>query len=210
MRFFRMPSYLRRLCPSILWQQDTGDRQIFLTFDDGPQGEATRQILRLLEKRQVLATFFVLGERVVSQAALLTAMQVAGHSIGLHGWRHRRMVFCSTSTLVAELQRCRATIESTIHAPAKFFRPPHGIITPSVLRACRQVRLQPVLWSFMSYDFDLRLSDECILSRLLAGLNPGEIVVLHDGQRHSPRTVRLLPKLIDVVRGQGFDFGTLK
>lgn len=210
MRFWRVPPYLQRLFPGIRWQQPAGDRQIFLTFDDGPNGPCTRQILILLERLQVPATFFVLGERVVRQGAVLAAMHGAGHTIGLHGWQHRRMTFGATSAMVAELQRGRSWIESMIHAPVQFFRPPHGFFTPAVLRGCRQLRLQPVLWSFMSYDFDLRVSDECIVKRLLAHLHPGDIVVLHDGHRHSYRTIGLLPKLIVMVRGQGFDFGALK
>lgn len=211
MRFFRIPSYLRRLFPDILWQQDgSSDHQIFLSFDDGPHDQFTRPILTLLERKHVLATFFVLGANVVNHVAMVAEMHQVGHSIGVHGWQHRRLIFDSTEAIVEDLQRCRSTIESIIHAPVTYFRPPYGIFTPSILRACRQMQLQPVIWSYMSYDFDLRLSDEHVLRRLLASLNSGDIVVLHDGHRHSHRTVELLPKLIDRVRAQGFDFGALK
>ncbi len=160
--------------------------QLALTFDDGPNPAATPQLLEVLARRQVRATFFLIGEFVKREPGLTREIAAAGHAIGNHTMTHPWLPFVSTERIRAELVGCNAVIEDTISARVSLFRPPHGALRPAVLRAARELGLETVQWNLIAGDWDAD-SSATILKRVQTGIarnrrsGRGTSVVLHDG-----------------------------
>jgi len=178
-----------------------------LTFDDGPDAAVTPKVLDLLDRLGLRASFFVLGEAVAAAPGLLAEVCSAGHLVGVHGWAHRHHLVRSPGWVVEDLNRAVQTVgEITGQAPA-WFRPPYGQLSAGSLRAARQLGLQTVLWSTWGREFaDSDL--ERVRRRLVAGLRPGAVVLLHDSDRVAPpgtgaRTVAVLPRLADALAERG-------
>lgn len=194
-------------------------RQIALTFDDGPNDLATPQLLDVLSRHNVLATFFVIGKFVRQQPELLRQVVEAGHLLGNHTMNHPRLVTASGARVRQELADCNAAIEDAIGAPVRYFRPPYGARRPVVLRAARELGLTPVLWNVAGSDWNPDGVD-AILENLDFGIGRNRRrkrssnVLLHDGGHHlmsSQRldTVRAVDRLIASHRGTGTEFVTL-
>jgi len=163
--------------------------QLALTFDDGPNPTATPQLLEVLARHNVRATFFLIGDYVLSQPELTREIHAAGHIIGNHTMHHPWLARHSETTIREELLGCNRALEDTLGAPVKLFRPPHGARRPAVLRIARELGLATVQWNVMVGDW-LPRSAENLLARLERGIaanqrhGRGSNVVLHDGSQH--------------------------
>jgi peptidoglycan/xylan/chitin deacetylase (PgdA/CDA1 family) len=161
-------------------------QQLALTFDDGPNPAATPQLLEVLARHEVRATFFLIGAFVRREPALTREIATAGHAIGNHTTTHPWLPLVSAARIRAELAGCNAAIEDTIAAKVSLFRPPHGALRPAVLRAARELNLKTVQWNLIAGDWHAD-SAATILTRLQSGIarnrrrGRGTSVVLHDG-----------------------------
>jgi peptidoglycan/xylan/chitin deacetylase (PgdA/CDA1 family) len=177
-------------------------QQLALTFDDGPNPTATPQLLEVLARHKVRATFFLIGEFVKREPALTREIAAAGHAIGNHTMTHPWLPFVSAARVRAELAGCNAAIEDTIAAKVSLFRPPHGALRPAVLRAARELNLKTVQWNLIAGDWDAD-SSSTILTRVQNGIarnrrrGRGTNVVLHDGGHLGPSQPRL--KTVEAV-----------
>jgi len=160
--------------------------QLALTFDDGPNPAATRQLLEVLDRHNVRATFFLIGDFVRLEPGLTREIAAAGHAIGNHTMTHRFLPRYSSSTILSELAGCNAALEDTLGRKVELFRPPHGGRTPAVFRAATSLGLKTVQWNLIVGDW-MDVSSATILSRLESGIGRhrraghGTNVVLHDG-----------------------------
>jgi len=163
--------------------------QIALTFDDGPNPSATPQLLEVLARHNVRATFFLIGDFVLSQPALTREILAGGHTIGNHTMHHPWLARHSEATIREELLGCNRALEDTLGAPVTLFRPPHGARRPAVMRIARELGLETVQWNVMVGDW-LPRSAENLLPRLERGIasnqrhGRGSNIVLHDGSQH--------------------------
>jgi peptidoglycan-N-acetylglucosamine deacetylase len=160
--------------------------ELALTFDDGPNATWTPRLLEILSRHDVLATFFLLGDRAASQPELVRDMAAAGHVIGNHSWSHPNLARTSAARVREELQRTSDTLEQMIGAPVRFFRPPFGARRPAVFRIARELGLEPVLWNAMTSDWSETSADRIAqqLSAKIDGLERrgcAANIVLHDG-----------------------------
>lgn len=159
--------------------------QMALTYDDGPNDPHTFHLLDLLAEHRAQATFFLIGRYVRRRPEIARAIQAAGHEIGNHTDTHPNLIFVSHTRLLQELEACRKALEDAIGKPAPLFRPPFGGRRPAVLRAVRELGLQPVMWSVTGYDWNARSSDRIVnkvVSQVERRRTPrSEIVLLHDG-----------------------------
>jgi peptidoglycan-N-acetylglucosamine deacetylase len=162
-----------------------------LTYDDGPNDACTEQLLEILARHNVRATFFLIGRFVRERRDLTRRINAAGHLIGNHTFTHPVLLFESPSRVREELASTNAVIEDTIGAAIHYFRPPHGARRPDVLRAARNLGLVPVLWNVMGYDWKPAINPETILSNLDKGIRRnrsrghGSNLLLHDGGQAS-------------------------
>lgn len=170
--------------------------QIALTFDDGPNPAATPQLLEVLARHEVHATFFLIGSYVQREPALTREIAAAGHLIGNHTQTHPWLPRHSARRIREELTDCNRILEDTLGTPITLFRPPHGARRHAVLRIARELRLTTVLWNVMPGDWKPR-SPANLIARIERSIarnrrgSQGSNLVLHDGSQHDPRAPRL-------------------
>ncbi len=164
-----------------------GAAGVALTFDDGPHPEGTPAILELLARAGARATFFVVGEQVRRRPQLTAEVAAAGHVVALHGHRHRLQLRMTTEQVREDLARGVAAIEDALGAAPAWHRPPYGIYSPGGLEATRQAGLRPLLWSRWGKDWRKFTTPRRIADRALAGVLPGDVILLHDADFYSAR-----------------------
>jgi len=160
---------------------------VALTFDDGPHPEGTPAVLEVLARAGAPATFFVVGEQVARRPALVAEIAAAGHAIGLHGFRHRLQARLPAAVVRDDLRRGVAAIEDAVGATPVLHRPPFGIYSPAGLAAVRAAGLRPLLWSRWGKDWRRLTTPRRIAGRVLAGVLPGDVILLHDADFYSAR-----------------------
>jgi len=160
-----------------------------LTFDDGPNPRVTPQLLALLEKHQVPATFFVLGKYVEQSPGLAAEIVSAGHSIGNHTYGHPSLLFFSRRRIMDELSRCNdAVVQATGRLPGPV-RPPFGFRGPQFDSAARETGFSKVvMWSVSGHDW--KPQPASLVIRRIGKAKPGDIVLLHDGDHRAPNADR--------------------
>ncbi|HEY1951731.1 MAG TPA: polysaccharide deacetylase family protein [Gemmatimonadaceae bacterium] len=192
---------------------DSDRKVIALTFDDGPNPDATPVILDTLRDKGVRATFFVLGSHAERWPELVRRISHEGHQLGNHGYFHRKLQFKTPFYVSRDIRLgIRAIKRSGAPAP-RYFRAPHGFRSPWTTPIASSYGERTVGWSLGVWDSDRPGVDE-IVRRTLEGVTPGSIVLLHDGDGYNPdgdrmQTAAALPKIIDGLKDQGYEFATL-
>lgn len=204
----KIPSWFTGVFDDYLWQGSSNGKKLFLTFDDGPIPHVTPWVLETLEKKEVKATFFLVGDNVVKNPSVGKEVWAAGHQIGNHTQHHLKGWRTSTDKYLADVVRAQETIKEGIGVTPTLFRPPYGRIKSSQAKLIRP-NLRIVMWSVLTGDFDRTLAPEKCLHNTLASLHPGAIVVFHDSVKAEPRLRRALPDFIQFSLDEGFTFHTL-
>jgi peptidoglycan/xylan/chitin deacetylase (PgdA/CDA1 family) len=193
--------------------EQRSSKRLALTFDDGPNDPHTQNLLDVLAKHNVRATFFVIGSFVKQRPEILRAVAAAGHAIGNHTFSHPNLIFRSAANTRREIDACASAIEDAIGVRTRLFRPPHGGRRPSTLRAIRNAGYEPIMWSVSGYDWSAGSSREVVekVSRNVAG---GDVILLHDGGHERigvdrSFTVQATDELIRRYSGKGFEFVTI-
>ena len=178
------------------------DRDICLTFDDGPHPVGTPEILHVLRKHSAKATFFLLGEQVQQYPNLCATIVHEGHEIAVHGWQHERISDKSTGYLERSLQRSIIAIQAATGVRPRFARPTYGISTPEYAAALRSLRLCPVSWDVSAHDW-AGLSKTELLTDLFSEDLLGRIILLHDGAGDPGVTALALNDVLGIIRRAG-------
>ncbi|GAC1582044.1 MAG: hypothetical protein NVS3B18_15580 [Candidatus Dormibacteria bacterium] len=181
------PVNLRAAAALDLPRRLPGAKGIALTFDDGPHPEGTPAVLEVLARTGTPATFFVIGEQVQRRPSLLAEIAAAGHAIGLHGFRHRLQARLPPAVVREAVRRGVAAIEDVTGASPVLHRPPFGVYSPAGLDAVRAAGLRPLLWSRWGKDWRRHTTPNRIANRVLAGVVPGDVILLHDADFYSAR-----------------------
>src|SRR5215471_9179325 len=151
-----------------------------LTFDDGPNPRATPQLLSLLERYGVMATFFVLGKYVEKDPGLVAEIASRGHAIGNHTYGHPSLLFFGRKHIVEELARCEDTIVRAAGQRSRCVRPPFGFRGPQFYWAARAAGFSKVvMWSLSARDWNLQPWER--VSKRLGRAVSGDILLFHDG-----------------------------
>ena len=189
-------------------------RVAYLTFDDGPNPGATEPILEALAAHRVPAAFFMVGEHVRRFPAVARRVAAAGHEVGNHTLRHRKLHVHGPSLIREELGRAHEIIVDTTGRAPRSFRAPHGYRNPFVAPATRRLGYTVFGWTFGVWDSDPRVAAEEIRARVRWKLRPGAIILLHDGDGYDPTgdrrpTAAALRGIIDDARVEGYEFRPL-
>ncbi|MEN3357055.1 MAG: hypothetical protein V7637_1037 [Mycobacteriales bacterium] len=158
----------------------TGERVVALTYDDGPEPGGTDGVLAALAEAGVRATFFVLAYRAEAHPDLIRRTVAAGHEIALHGIDHSRLTELPPPEVGRLLAAGKARLERITGQPIRLFRPPYGSQTVRTYLAARRAGLDVVVWGPAAEDWRDGPAGE-VADRALAGVAPGEILLLHDG-----------------------------
>ncbi|MEO8736533.1 MAG: polysaccharide deacetylase family protein [Edaphobacter sp.] len=193
--------------------------EIALTYDDGPNDDATERLLEVLARHEVHATFFLIGSFVRQRPALVRSIAAAGHVIGNHTMTHPWLSWQSSARIREELAGCNAVLEDTLGTAVRFFRPPHGARRPVVLRIARELGLTAVQWNITAFDWN-PLSAAEILANITRGIERNQRrgrasnVLMHDGGHlgiGQPRmpTVEATSQLFERYKTAGMRFVTV-
>ena len=175
---------------------------VYITFDDGPTPDVTEQILEVLDKYSVKASFFCCGQNADANPELLKKIADEGHTIGYHSYSHKDILKTKPSEWIADVERKSAVSDT------KLFRPPYGRILFRHYRRLKS-RYKFVFWDVMSYDYDAARSPESIMSLLEKSVREGSVVVFHDKEKCKGNTLAVLPQFIELMKSKGYSFGVL-
>jgi chitooligosaccharide deacetylase len=210
--------FLLDVTDDTVWRMPQGDPPtIYLTFDDGPNPDATPRLLDVLARHDVTATFFVIDKHLTAATAPIVRRTFQeGHAVGLH-WHSRTLMFYRPSWVATTLQEASARMEvMTGYQPCRAFRPHGGNRSIPMLMGTATAGYLVVGWGWMLWDFNFfraRNADD-LVPRLADHASPGDIIVIHDGHHENPRAERgyaieTVDRLIPELRAKGFQFGTI-
>lgn len=180
------------------------ERCVAITFDDGP-GLHTDKLLRALDAAGARATFFVLGDVAAARPTALRKIAVAGHEIATHTWDHEALPRLTDQQVRSELTRSADVIEKITGTRPALMRPPYGSLSSRVIGLLGAREWPIILWSLDPQDWRDRNADT-VYRRVIAGTQPGEIVLLHD--IHAT-TVAAVPRILAELSDRGYTFVTV-
>jgi peptidoglycan-N-acetylglucosamine deacetylase len=213
-------SGLRRL----IWTVSTDQPLAALSFDDGPHPYLTPQVLDILDRYGIKATFMAMGYAAERHPRLLSEVVDAGHEVGHHTWRHKNLALTDADTTRAEIERGAKLVEDVAGVPVRLFRPPRGRLSEAAVRLAAKHRHDIVLWSVTRGPLDER-SPRRVADHLVKSTGPGDIIDLHDGigrGTFNPRgdfaaelmdrrltELAALPRFIEELGAKGVRLGTI-
>lgn len=196
----RIPKFVTWFYPRRTWYGP--EDHVYLTFDDGPHPEITPWLLDFLARENIRVTFFWQGTNMESYPELVKQAEAAGHTIGHHGYFHKANNSLDFEAFVENYSKARAL------SPHDLYRPPKGIISSKQAKhVIKDSRL--IMWSYLSYDWDQKLSVGKLLQNFEKGLSTGEIAVFHENEKTIERSREIIPEVIRIVREKGLTFAPL-
>jgi peptidoglycan/xylan/chitin deacetylase (PgdA/CDA1 family) len=199
MYFVKTPKIARSIIKKAVWNIPNNDREIFLTFDDGPTPSITNQTLDILSKNQVKATFFCLGKQVEKHPEIFQRIIDEGHAVGNHSYSHLKGWTTDNQQYLEDIRKGEAIIKSNL------FRPPYGKIKRSQVNSLSP-QTKIILWDVLPGDFSLKNNVEKIVSNTLNSVETGSIIVLHDNNKCGNKMLQALPVIIDKLKEKKYSF----
>lgn len=191
------------------------EKAVALTFDDGPSPLWTPRILDELKEVGARATFFMVGEHVLKYPDIARRVAEEGHEIGNHSFNHRVLLYYTPEELEREIKKTEEAIQKITGKTTRYFRPPKAWILGWEKKKAKELGYGVVLWSLNSKDW-VNFDDKYILKFLLTRLQPGDIILFHDGGGafrpeggDRDETILAVRRFIERAREKGYSFVTL-
>jgi len=188
---------------NIIWNIPNKQKEIFLTFDDGPNPSTTEFILECLDKYNAKATFFCIGKNVEKYPQLFEAILKGGHTIGNHTYNHLKGWKCSLQEYIDDVQLASKFIESNL------FRPPYGQISFSQAKVLHRT-YKIVFWSVLTWDFKIKIEPSRCLDNTSLKTKMGDIIVFHDSTKAFHKVEHVLPVFVSRFKELGYSFEAIK
>jgi len=201
MYLIKTPFWLRAIYPNCTWKIPVQEKVIYLTFDDGPDPEATPFVLANLKKFNAKATFFCIGNNVLKHPNIYESILKEGHKVGNHTYDHLNGWKTENNIYINNIKDAINIIDS------KLFRPPYGRITKSQIKILKQTDSLPnqiIMWDVLSGDFDIQINGEICAGNVINNTLPGSIIVFHDSQKAWDRMSIALPKVLEHFSNLGY------
>lgn len=198
----QFPAILRPFMGKLTWRKNPSEKVIYLTFDDGPAPEVTPLVLDLLDKYNLKATFFCVGENVQKNPETYSEVIRRGHKIGNHTFTHLKGSSASIFEYVENVKKAAEIIVS------KLFRPPYGRITYRQRKALR-IDYEIIMWDLITHDYNRKFTPETIMENVKRYSRNGSIVVFHDSIKAKDNMMTVLPLAIEYWKAEGYEFGVL-
>lgn len=201
--FFERPTWiLSRIYPNGIFRKNPEERSVYLTFDDGPIPELTPWLLDFLDRREIKATFFVVGDNVRKYPELFQQIIDKGHSVGNHSFNHVRSMRMRNPDFIDNVKKCDTLFKT------RLFRPPHGI-----MRRCSYLYMKGeydiVFYDVITRDYNPKIKPAKIFRIVRRLTRNGSIIVFHDSLKSMDNLKIVLPQIIDWLTAQGYSFKTL-
>lgn len=201
---------IRKMFPRFVWKQDTKEKVIYLTFDDGPIPKVTQFVIDILKKHEAKATFFCVGDNVIKNPDLFQAILEAGHQVGNHTHNHFNAWETEDKLYYENVAECRLVMETELQKIGKMdrvhlFRPPYGKLSyKQAKHLSKEYKL--IMWDVLSGDFDPYLSPQKCLEKSIECTEKGSIVVFHDSLKTEKCIKYVLPRYLEYFSKKGFRF----
>ena len=195
------PKLLRWLYPRALWRMDKNVKAVYLTFDDGPIPEITPWVLDLLDKYNIKATFFLVGDNVRKHPEEFKMILERGHKVGNHTFNHISGLKYLSYNYLANTNKADELIKS------KLFRPPHGWMRWGQYMVLSH-RYTVVMWDLVTRDYSKRLNGRQVLDNVKKYVRNGSIITFHDSIKSEKNLKYALPRAIEWLLEQGYEFKT--
>ena len=228
--FVKTPRIIQSLFPDYTWKIDTSNKEIYLTFDDGPIPKVTPWVLDILEKYKAKGTFFCVGENITKHPEIYKQIINQKHVVGNHTFNHLDGWKTNTKKYITNIEKAEEIIinlkaedrrlevegreletrnsKPETHNP-KLFRPPYGKIKSKQAKALQKNGHQIIMWDVLSGDFDQKTSKEKCLENVIKNSKNGSIVVFHDSKKAFKNLQYSLPKTLEYFSEKGYVFKTL-
>jgi len=188
----------------------TSQKAVSLTFDDGPDPERTPAVLASLQKHNVHATFFVVGYRAEKYPELLKQIAAQGHEIANHSYSHSYANFKLNKTEIfkEEIDKTDAIIQHLTSQTSVLFRPPGGYLSDNLVLYTKQQQLPIAYWTWQqdSKDWKVGNSGTAIANYIIKNIQPGQIILLHDGAENGLQTAAAVDILLTKLCAEGYQF----
>ena len=188
--------------PNFTWTRKTQQREVFITFDDGPHPEITPWVLQTLEKYKARASFFVVGENANKFGEVMQNIRSKGHSIGNHTYHHLKGWSTDATAYLNDIDAC-----ANVLGERRLFRPPYGRINSKTIQHLDQYEI--IMWDVLSGDYRKDLNTDQALARMKSQVKPGSIIVFHDSLKAEKNLRILLPLMLQYLSDNNYSFGVL-
>ena len=194
------PPFLFRLFfTESFWRIQGREKAVYLTFDDGPIPQVTPWVLNLLDKYNIKATFFCVGENVARYPELFEEIKMRGHRVGNHTMNHISGFRNSTNKYLENVQIADSLIQSNL------FRPPHGWMRSSQAWLIKK-DYRIIMWDVVTRDYSSKLNGEQVFKIAKKYVRNGSIIVFHDSLKSEKNLRHALPKTIEWLIEEGYSF----
>ncbi len=233
----KTPYLLKKFYPKqLIWNKSRAEKVIYLTFDDGPIPIVTPWVIKTLKNFNAKATFFCIGDNIVKHPEIFEQLKADGHAIGNHTFNHLKGWNTDDETYLANFLKCQQLTQTNLFRPPygrikksqivklsneysvlsnEYKVPSNDKSIPNKenfqdsLLTTHYPLLKIIMWDVLSGDFDPSLSPEKCLHNVIKHTENGSIVVFHDSLKAWDRLKFVLPKVLEVWRKEGFEFGVL-
>ena len=193
------PQFIRRLYPRACWRMNASEKSVYLTFDDGPIPEVTPWVLEVLDKYHIKATFFMVGDNVRKHPDEYKMVVERGHRIGNHTYNHLKGFEELTERYIANIDKADCYLSTDL------FRPPHGLMRMDQYRALSE-RYRIIMWDLVTRDYNPNLNGRQILRKVKQYARNGSIITFHDSLRSVHNLHYALPRAIEWLMQEGYEF----
>lgn len=189
--------------PQLTWTREVADKEVFLTFDDGPHPQITPWVMAELDKVGAKATFFVVGENAEKYFNIVDEMQKSGHRVGNHTHRHIKGWRVSTKKYLEDIADCEDYLTDNT-----LFRPPYGQINFGAIPTIKK-NYEIIMWDVLTKDYLPRLNVKRALKRIKKATKPGSIIVFHDSVKAETNLKVMLPDYLKFLEEEGYKISVL-
>ena len=197
------PFFYRALFPGVIWRIPSDKKCVYLTFDDGPIPEITPWVLDTLDRYGIKATFFCVGDNVRKYPEVYQMILDRGHRVGNHTFNHIQGIRFWTKNYVANVKKAAELIKSN------FFRPPHGHMRfPQVLMLRSSYKI--IMWDVVTRDYSPHMTPNGVLNVVKNYTRNGSIIVFHDSLKSEVNMKGALPRAIEWLQQNGYEFKTIE
>lgn len=192
-----------------IYRKSTVKKLVALTFDDGPDPRFTPKILDILEKYNVKATFFVVGESALKNKDIVERAIFDGDEIENHTYTHPEMIDLTDKQMIAEIDKNQFELEKNFSIAPIYFRPPKGVCTETLVKTLLARNMKTVLWT-ICFEHKAEPNPEQRAKTIISKTKPGYIILAHDGRLDRTKTVKGMEYIVKGLKEKGYKFVTLK
>jgi peptidoglycan/xylan/chitin deacetylase (PgdA/CDA1 family) len=199
--FVKTPIFIQKIFPDIVWKKRSFKKEVWLTFDDGPDETITVFLLDLLKSLKIKATFFLVGQQIQKFPEIVKRITEEGHVIGNHTFTHRNGWFTSNKKYYLDINKAQELMHTQI------FRPPYGKLGLLQLRKIKK-NFKIIMWDVFSWDFKKDIKFEKIYSNVIDNVENGSVIVFHNNIKSFKNLKGILEKILVKLIKEGYSFST--